>query len=1178
MSAETTTITPRVARSLWAFLREGRVGSTHDADRGHVAGFNVTKHRWSPKRLIALAMMLLIPMVGVLGATTANATPDPEEVMKYSFYKAASSTTAFFSTLQDPSNKIEFKEPWTKILASPGSAGSLLGYADANFSSVGGWLASSLSGSSDAIGYDTLAVEVGEGSRNEDFQGMVDYAHFGATVNAMGLDGTSTGLSLAFMNIASGGVMMLLYIMSGAVDMVFTAFLSVLATLNPFKLFFLGVSAISPTFADGMVGGNSSTGGVFDGLASWIGGWYQTLNSLSWSVMVPLFIGILLFSLLMFKKLDRGGAIKKIVIRIVFIGLGLPLLGSMYTGMINSMADASTEGNAGSTRVVMSTYLDFESWALKNRLAIPDGAIIAWDDKDHQPTGQSQANVRNTALAINNETLGLNMPAIVSANAFDATWSQQVMDGRASENATRTDTFAKTVGMLGRYMGNAQVSSATYETTLKGSLSKSDFYKKDPDSSVQYWFESLLGSASSVNDLDGESDREGVKTLRPTLNPVIAIEAGKGLQANGTSSNRQFTTADGTCFGTGATWISDTNGDPTKCNLAPLAMYNYLNTDFGSTSMTMYSSSNVMSEATRSIHNSVNQVGTGTMGFLYWLNAAILLGSFVLIGLGYAFSMLFASIRRSFQIVTAVPFATLGAIAAIAKVVVYTVALIMEIVVTIAVYKIVQEFLTSLPQIIEMPFSAILNNGAGGALGTFVAFLISGWAFSLVVTLLSIIGVLTFTVMALRLRKTLVKAIEEAVTKLVEKFMETSVGMPGGGKMLPALAGGLAAGAGASAANRMMNGGMGKGPAANAPSGDSKGPAAVGTAGGTSSAIPGPDAGADNQTGEIGVGDGTLELTGGSESGPADGNGDPGSLKSIGATAEADSDEVAMGREVEAKGLSKPGAQGEIRAPQVGADDALSGVSDSMDKSAEGYKEADAKKMAAVTEGAEATGHAALAVGRGVAGDESGAVESAGRAVEHGGAAAAASSEAKQKEADAGRSSLDKPDQKNARKAARARKISGTGRSVANVSGGAKGASASKGASGVTRPEATPKPSAATRPGASVSKPGAATRPGASVSKPGAATRPGASASKVTVNSAPKPVQQRAPKLSAAPKPVQQQAPKVNPSPRPVQQQAPKPSAAPKQVPSSAKVTPKAAPRPVPRPVPKNPRREESTR
>lgn len=54
-------------------------------------------------------------------------------------------------------------------------------------------------------------------------------------------------------------------------------------------------------------------------------------------VMVPIFIGTLAIALQLFKSMNKGGAIKKLCIRIASIGLSLPLLGSMFTGVLISM-------------------------------------------------------------------------------------------------------------------------------------------------------------------------------------------------------------------------------------------------------------------------------------------------------------------------------------------------------------------------------------------------------------------------------------------------------------------------------------------------------------------------------------------------------------------------------------------------------------------------------------------------------------------------------------------------------------------------------------------------------------------------------------------------------------------------------------------------------------------------
>lgn len=1100
MTTETMTAAEAQPRGVLAFLRVGRGSASPPGalQRGKGKGW------LSGHRLMALVVMLAMVLGGVLGlgATAARAAAEDKEVMSFTFYRVASSTTALFSTVQDPANDGTFPSDWQAVMTDAGSAGSLLGYADPNFSDVQGWLAAKLSGSSDAIGYDTLKIKDADGNTVAGGQqGMLTYAYFGAALKGMGLDGTSTGLSLGFMNFLMGGVVMILYVLSGAVDFLFFAVMAVLKLLNPFKLFYVGVAAISPEFASGMVGGDSSQGALspfFSGLASWIGGWYKALNGLAWTVMVPLFIAIFVVGLLLFKKMNRGGALKKILIRIAFLGLGLPLVGMMYTGMVNSMADATESGNSGSTRVVMSTYVDFEGWAMESRLAVPDGAVIAWSAHDNQPSGTAQSNVRNTALAINNRTHNLGLAPIISSGATDASWSNQAFEGGEDERKTTASKYLTGMDVLVRYMNNSQVSAASFETAAKGQLSTSSFYR-DNRETVKSWFEDMTKDAKKAN---------------PVGNPLVAVSSGNGLIGTMEGGNRVFSSNTSGCSVTGTTITYD--GKPRACNLAPLAMYNYLNTDFGSTSMTMYSSSNVMSEATRSIHNSVNQVGTGTMSLLYWFNAVVLLGSFVLIGFGYAFAILFTNIRRSFQIMTAVPFATLGAIAAIAKVLVYAIALVLEVIVTIFLYKIVQEFLVSLPQIIEMPFAAALNNGGTGDFAGFIAFLTSGWAFGLVVTLLSIIGVTVFTVMALRARKALVKAMEEAVTKIVEKFTETSIGTPGGGgKMAPALAGGLAAGAGAAAASRMMGGGnRAKGPQAGALPGTSGGGPEAVSVGGTPGA---PGGGGDDAgggagglgaltggggsestvDGDIGVGDGTLGIEGGS-------NGDPGTQAAIGAGTDGAGAETAAGRQVEANGLTEvdtPGHASGVAAGEGAAEPGVAGgtsdskgaqadagdvMADSLDKSAQGYADADKQKLGAGKEGVEATGHAAAAVGRGFAGDAAGAAESGGRAVEHGGRAAAAGERSKQAEQDAGRSSLDKPNQKHAQRAQKAEQVSAAGAGVANVAGMANGGATSKaGAAGKQAPK-----QAATQPPVRGGGQGAPQRSGQGQQRPAAQQQP----------------------------------------------------------------------------------------
>lgn len=963
--------------------------------------------RGLPRRVLVWLLALLVGVTAVFGAGAAFAQDDDDSAMKFSLYRMSSTMTSFFSSVQSPDSEDAINlEAWGNVVSQPANAGSLLGYLDPDFSLSTGWFSSQLSGSSDAIGYDTLAVknadgEVVEEANGQEMEGLLDYAHFGAALNGLGLDGTSTGLSGNFFNQVSGGIVMLLYVLAGAVDFLFEIIIKGLAALNPFKLFFSGMQAISPTLANGMVGGDTSAWGPLSGLASWIGGWYVVLNDMAWAVMVPIFIAVLLAGLLMMNSTKRMSGIKKLLIRMFFIGLGLPLLGSMYTGALNSMAVAADSGNSGSTRVVLSTYVDFESWVMKNRLYVPENAEIGWSRTGDAPTSESVTQVRNTSLEINKAANAnyYNINQVVSADSADS-WTESAMTSNGDGDSSHA--YANTMDILSRYMTGAQISSATFETAIKGELTDTD--DGLGNDVIAGWF----------NDFS-KSEEFNEKEAGPiNSNPIISVAANSGLQR---ADDGSFYSADGTTSACYSRVVKNNSTDPAACNLSPLAMYNYLNTSFGPSSMTMYSSGNVASEATRSIHNSVNQVGTGAMSFLYWLNAVMILGSFVLIGFGYAVSMVIANIRRSVQLIAAVPFATLGAIAAIAKVIVYSFALILEVMLTIFVYKLVQELLLSLPQIAEIPFANAINEADTGV--KFLAFLLGGIGLPMVLTVISILLTIAFTVMALRVRKTLVKGIEEVVTKLVEKFTETSIGTPrsGGGGLRP-LAAGLGAGAGSALASRAMGGG---GQGSNGRDGGSgrgsQGPSGVSLGGPQGPGGPGGSAG-----GVLGAGAGMLALgsdpkdpnaPGGAQGpgGPGAPGGDGGVFDdsqqadgALGAGRDRAAEDVELGKRVEAQGLSDgTGGYGERDR------DAMDTFSDSVGDSMGKYAESDKKRMAAGKDAAVAAGYGALAAGRGMGGDVAGAVDSGSKALAAGSSAAGANKEAGELSKDAGRSSLDAP-------------------------------------------------------------------------------------------------------------------------------------------------------------------------
>lgn len=798
-----------------------------------------------------IAAFVVSAFGGLFGAPSAMADDEEDEINDQSFYNLSSHLTEFFSSKQEPDADSDTAawDQYKTVTSNAGTAGSFIGYLDVGFlEDPSNWIVSNLSGSSTAMSYDTFAVNE-DGSTVSWGEGFQDYAYFGAALNDAGLDSTRAGLGLTIGNAIMGSIMWVVWILSYLVDLVFWLVVQLLRVINPFGWFYEGVQGVlGSNAADGMVAGQGPSsdiqvggdddgftlgvGGVLDGLIGWIAQWYDILYSMAWTVIVPIFIAIFLFSLFMFKKMDKGSATKKFVVRLMFLAIGLPIIGSIYSGALNSMADELDPAQSGSAQVVMSSYVDFEAWARKHRLAVPEDAHIGWDYNEQSVTDDTLVDLRSIALDINRMTYDDLTPLSDAIGGTDqnAKWSEAAASSLVNSEDEGEDTFSAVNSMLGRYISSDQITAASLETEMKAWMAanasriednsnyngENNFIDGlDSDGGVTALFQHV----ENYDDVTGEAATPDGLEDNPmfSVNPLVAVQNDTGLQgyrpgsegghavSGGNDQMVTFSSAgvDGASCGA---QVFNSDGKPMACNLAPMAMFNYLNTSFSATELTSYSSGNSMSEATRQMHNSVNSAGTGVMGFAIWMNSVVLLTSFVLIGFGYAIGMLIGAFRRTFQLIAAIPFAALGAISAIAKVIIYTAALLLQTLGTIFIYMFVQQFLIMLPQIIEIPFANLMTWADGGFLG-----FISGSAVAILTMVISIGAVIAFTIMALRLRGGLTKAIEETVTKLVEKFLDTDAGpAPGSPGSGGSLGGGLAAGAGAgmaaAGASQMMGG------------------------------------------------------------------------------------------------------------------------------------------------------------------------------------------------------------------------------------------------------------------------------------------------------------------------------------------------------------------------------------
>ena len=941
-------------------------------------------------------------LIAVFGLTMigGSAYADKDKAEKYDFYTLSSNVTAYFSDATKPGegNGLSEDEGWTTIAQNASEGGDLLGYGDDDVSSFSGWLVSKATGSSNTVGYDSLRVrDNGASSANSSYSGVLAYAQYGSLLNSLGLDSTSTGLGLHFQNMAFGSIMALLYLLAGGIDTIFSAVIWLLETLNPFKFFFSAISASSAAMANGMTGGQ----GVpvwMQSLDTWFSGWYQALVNLSWTVLIPLFIFTFIISSLMWKKGNALSGLKKLVIRMLFLGVGLPLIGSMYTASLGVMKDATAGAGMGATRVVISTFVDFENWAKVNRLAVPENGTLEWDSDKQSPTGASVNKLRPTTVAINklanrgafSDVAGINPSGLgsISAEAAKADTS--------SNGGLKDFTYVAAMEMLLRYTTSQSYQASDFDTAIKGRISQQA-------SSGVTWVKSCATTWFNVQ-ADGSTkkdDKSGCDKTKASENAVLKVREGSGLQASGEGSVITFTTNPADRLA--GDWVV-LGEDFNNANLSALSMYNYLNTTFDKNSATTYSSSNAVSSATREYHNSVNLVGSAGVSWLYWVNGAVTLLCFIVLGLGYAFGMFTGAIKNSMHIITAVPFATLGSMAGIAKVLIYTFTMITEIIATMFIYRLVQEIIISIPGIFEGGLEHMFNS-----MGGFGVYLKNSGNVTLFTSLVSTVLLILLTWKMMHFRGAFVKGLNEAVTKIVDKFLDTNVAPPaGGGKLMPALAGGVGAGVGSAAANRLMSGrgGLGSGSGrGGASSGLMAGSGGIqdgnggvsGMGGGSMLSINGTDGPGPDEIGP-GASGGDPSAPGGGGSGLllSDGSGGVNAANdnstnsdNSGALMTSESDRQ-LASEVDARGgLSEPaqieaGPQADAAVSSKvanNADDAMSETAGSIQSTMDAHNKADKARVDQATSGVKAVWHGGKAAAKAYSGDVAGAAQDGQKAL-----------------------------------------------------------------------------------------------------------------------------------------------------------------------------------------------------
>lgn len=393
--------------------------------------------------------------------TAVNGEEEPETVESaISFEDIGQTSSIYFSTNSSPDAETG-DIPGVGALNETYQGGNTIYAGNAGvFVSYGGksWLSSLLTMATTSSSYDTYKKIPISSTGSSTTNLVYDYACYGATLSTVGLDKTGYEVSTHFMSYIGGGLIYLLYMASTGLDSFFAIIFEVLMALNPFQLFYKGVNITAHGNAalqmSGYTGGTKAetiAGTAFSGLTTFLSKWYSALYNFSWEILVPIFFVVLVVAIVLFRHTGQWKSmLKKYIIRVAFLVIGVPLLGGIYTSALQKMSQAVSPGASPVTKLILSTFIDFESWAEHGRLSLNrcDNTtmkiVTSGNNKGVRvASGEAKLNVRNIAFQINKAY------AVASADRTtlgDALFFDYGTTTNASSSNTQTASTHASVG------------------------------------------------------------------------------------------------------------------------------------------------------------------------------------------------------------------------------------------------------------------------------------------------------------------------------------------------------------------------------------------------------------------------------------------------------------------------------------------------------------------------------------------------------------------------------------------------------------------------------------------------------------------------------------------------------------------------------------------------------------
>lgn len=666
-----------------------------------------------------------------------------------------------------------------------------------------------------------------------------DYAAYGRFLALTGLDSVGAANEGAERGLF-GMIALVSYYAASSVNTLFELMYDALIATNPFQFFGQVFDSTNANNAMNTITTMSQdkqkgdTQNAFKELATFFSKIFKTFLSFAWAVAMPLSLVFIIVAYFLTKRgrMSAASNLKKFCIRAVFLCIGIPLLGSAYTQVLDALK--STQARTGDfiAQAVSYTFVDFGAWVDTSRLnpgnstagggalepvkppssgegsgvagtvyTLVDGITSSGGTVSHNimPSGATWMRLRAISADLNNANGIIKAPAAGTASLLkisDKTGTMlrdysnvNSMAIKDTSSQTKADKHKAVTDMLSKYMRGEKYSASTYENKVISTLAGTDYYNTfvlachkysfstQSDILVKYVAKEDSWAGESKGASDGKKYDEVAKArfngTAGSNTTAAKIWNNGAMTASGGGANITFN-AGGTGGGTkGAISPNETVG------LSTMSMYVYLTSSFDQDNVVVYGGA--PSVYTQREHYQVNLIGGNyIMRFAFLSNmVALLLGYFLLAGF-FIFRTIFEVIVKGFELLANSLLAAAGFYKSIGKCICLTVAMIAEVLVTTIFFAFIVDIMFALNSVCDYFFSELFNSVFNT--NTSAAMSPSSPTASYIAELLVIFGAIlsTFAIVffvsfAIRWRGYIINSMCSAIESMVGTLMGTNL-------------------------------------------------------------------------------------------------------------------------------------------------------------------------------------------------------------------------------------------------------------------------------------------------------------------------------------------------------------------------------------------------------------------